>query len=635
MNQSCIVLLSLLVLRLPLDLGAQEKFKDLRGKAERGGARAAYELAEALYWADGVHRNLEQSAKYSLVGAKKHNPLAQYRYAVMQLLGQGVEQDVNAGFVLLAKAIPGLQTLAEQDNPDALYKTGKLYQLGLIKSNYFNPDDKKALASFRAAAGLGHARAAYMAGHMERLGLGTSRDSRKAFNLYKNAASKGFAPAAFYLWVMHDVEGGKMASQDDAVRYLKQAAESGFKNAQGQYGKALGEGKMGLKEDKKAALPWIQKAAKQGDETSQLLLGLMYASGSEKFGLKKDAAAAAVWFMLAARTEKTQIRAKAQNLLNGVRSQIDPLDQLDLLKKVNAFIAEETVVTKNASMGLEGASNSIRQSLRLDNLIMAAESGDREAMFSLGEFYLSQEELQKAESWLVKSAQKGFVSAMEALGFQYIRGGFGEPDFEKGSQWLKKTAAEGSVRAMNMLGRIALAGRLPGAKPADAVNWFMQGAEKGDAQAQTLLGQLLCTGDVVKQDLKGGLKWMQKATAQSYPPAEAGLAIIYAQGPNGVPDYDKAAKWARRGAMQGDHSAQRTLGFLYLEGKGVEPSKLSKREDHKRLAFKWLTLAKNGGIKNLDSPLKHLREQLSPEETTNATEEAGRFRPEIRYNPNK
>ena len=110
----------------------------------------------------------------------KGNPLAQYRHAVQLLLGQGVEQDVKAGFELLEKAIPGLQQLSEKQNPDALYKTGKLYQLGLIKSNHFNPDDKMALANFRASAALGHARAGYMAGQMMRLGLGIPKNDIKA-----------------------------------------------------------------------------------------------------------------------------------------------------------------------------------------------------------------------------------------------------------------------------------------------------------------------------------------------------------------------------------------------------------------------------------------------------------------------
>ena len=194
---------------------------------------------------------------------------------------------------------------------------------------------------------------------------------------------------------------------------------------------------------------------------------------------------------------------------------------------------------------------------------------------------------------------------------------------------------KGSVEAMVVLGGMALKGNLPRSDPIQAVDWFRNAAEKGHAEAQTRLGMILYEGGGVKQNVKGGMEWMHKAASQHYPVAEGSLAIMYAEGLNGMPDYDKATKWARRGALQGDHLAQRTLGFLYLEGKGVEPSKLSKREDHKRLAFKWLTLAKKGGVKDLEPALKLLSEQLGAQEIRRAIEGTEKFRPEVRYNPNK
>ena len=638
-------------------LWSEEKLNTLRKKADGGDPQAAYELAEVFYWADGVERDLGQAADYALVGALKGNALAKYRYAVMQLLGHGVKQDVRAGYKMLAEAVPGLQKLAEEDNPDALYKTGKLHQLGLIKTDRFNPNNERALANFRAAAALGHARATFFVAEMVRLGLGVPRNCFKALNLCKESAAAGFAYAAFSIWIMHNIEGGKVVSQEDAVEYLKQAAESGLKEAQREYGMALGEGKLGLKADKKAALPWVRKAAKQGDSKSHYLLGIMYFRGSES-GIKRDFGEAYVWFSIAARAGDDEIRVLAKNRLNVLQELLgkgrdeftskEELDlfkhieklkanQLNLLKRVGENKAVETTVTANISLGLEGAPSNIQSSLRLDNLILVADSGDREAMYSLGDFYLDQKEPKKAENWLKKSAQKGFVEAMEALGDQYVSGGFGEPDYVKGSQWLKKSAAKGSVEAMNTLGGMALAGKLPGGKSTAAVRWFRQAAEKGDAQAQTRLGGLLFEGDVVKQDLKGGLKWIQKAAAQNYPNAEGALATMYAEGQLDGPDYKEASKWARRGAMQGDALSQRLLGYLYLEGKGVLPSKLPKRIDHMRHAYRWLTLAQRGGVRGLDTAkaMNVLQKRLEPADIKRALIEAGQFVAEDRYDPEK
>jgi len=625
-----------LVLFLFTNLWAKDGFKALEKKADSGDSQAAYQLAEALYWADGVERDLKQSANYALVGSVKNNPLAKYRHAVHLLLGQGMEQDVKLGFKLLAKAIPGLQELAKKKNPDALYKLGKLYQLGLINSNRFNPDDKKALSNFREAAGLGHARAAYLAGLMMRLGLGVSQNNIKALELLRQSADAGFPDAAFYVWIMRGILGEEFVSNKEALRYLKQAAELGLREAQYELGKALAQGKMGLKPDRKAALPWIQKAAKQGNTACQFLLGLMYAAGPEGSGLKKDVREAFVWLSLATRSKEVRTRSNAQNQLKVVRSKIDSLIQLDLLKRVSKFKAEETIVTINSSMGLDGADNSIQMSLRLDNLTLAATAGNAEAMFGLGIYYSDQKEPIKSQQWLKKSAGTGFVDAMEALGQKYVVGGFGgEPDYLRGSHWLKKAAEENSFQAMVSLGEIVLAGNLLGSKPVQAVEWFRKAAEQGFAPAQTRLGGLLFEGSVVKQDIKGGMEWMHKAAAQHFPPAEGSLAVMYTQGLIDDPTYPTAAKWARRGAMQGDGLAQRTLGLLYLEGKGVLPSKLPKRADHKRQAFKWLTLAKRNGVRDLDNPLDYVQKEMEPIDIKRALNEVNQFVTEGRYLPGK
>ena len=148
------------------------------------------------------------------------------------MLGQGVEQDVKAGFDQLHASVPGLQKLAEQNNADAHFKLGKLYQLGLINSNNFNPDYQRALESFRAAAAQGHAKAAFLAGQMFRLGLGTEKDVVKARELLKTSAAAGSVGAAFQLFDMHYSAGGEVVSETNALVYLKQAAEAGLREAE-------------------------------------------------------------------------------------------------------------------------------------------------------------------------------------------------------------------------------------------------------------------------------------------------------------------------------------------------------------------------------------------------------------------
>ena len=103
-----------LILILPLSLVAEADLEAIRKKAEQGDPEAVYEWAEALYWGRSGKHDLAQAGDFALVGALKKNPLAQYRWAIQQLLGQGVEQDVKAGFEQLHASVPGLQKLAEQ-----------------------------------------------------------------------------------------------------------------------------------------------------------------------------------------------------------------------------------------------------------------------------------------------------------------------------------------------------------------------------------------------------------------------------------------------------------------------------------------------------------------------------------------
>ena len=624
-----------LILFFPLSLIAEADLETIRKKAEQGDPEAVYEWAEALYWGRGGKHDLAQAGDFALVGALKKNPLAQYRYAIQQLLGQGVAQDVKAGFEQLHASVPGLQKLAKQNNADALFKLGKLYQLGLINSNHFNPDDRRALESFRAAAAQGHAKAAFLAGQMFRLGLGTDKDVVQARELLKTSAAAGSIEAAFQLWNMHYSAGGEVVSETNALIHLKQAAKAGLREAEYLYGNTVGEGRLGLKPDKKAALPWVRKAANQGHAQAQFLLGLLYAVGGKEAGLKLDSKEAFYWLTLASRAEDAKTAKNASARLVSVKKELEPLEQLDQLTRVGEFKPKLSLTTFNTTLGLENASTAISQSLRLDNLTFVAQGGNPDAMFSLGMFHLDQREPQPALEWLKKAAEKKHAEAIEALGEEYINGSFGEPDFEEGAKWLKQAAHQGSLPAQTRLGSLALAGKLTGTKPAGAIRWFRPAAEKGYAEAQTRLGGLLWEGDVVKQDLKNGMMWMRKAADQRYAFAEASLATMHAQGLLGdEPNFKESSKWARRGAMQGDALAQRTLGFLYLEGKGVLEAKLPKRLDHKRLAYKWLTLAKRGGVQGLDPALNVLSKELQASDINNALAEARQFVPVVLYDPN-
>ena len=86
----------------------------LEARAAKDDAAAQFELAYALYWADGMDRDLEASAKWAQRAAKAGNAKAQFLHAIQLLLAHGVKGDSKAAIELLIQAGPGIEKAALQ-----------------------------------------------------------------------------------------------------------------------------------------------------------------------------------------------------------------------------------------------------------------------------------------------------------------------------------------------------------------------------------------------------------------------------------------------------------------------------------------------------------------------------------------
>ena len=118
--------------------------------------------------------------------------------------------------------------------------------------------------------------------------------------------------------------------------------------AQYQYGVALVEGLLGGI-DQEAGIEWVKKAAEQGLDPAQLLLGITLSS--DKI-LDQDLEGSFVWLSLAAKSQSGEIRAKAKKNLAGIRGEITPAKQLDLQQQVKNFKPKESLATRNFDLGL-------------------------------------------------------------------------------------------------------------------------------------------------------------------------------------------------------------------------------------------------------------------------------------------
>ena len=229
-----------------------------------------------------------------------------------------------------------------------------------------------------------------------------------------------------------------------------------------------------------------------------------------------------------------------------------------------------------------------------ETLLQAAEQGDPEAQYNLGEAYRKGEGVLKddaeAARWYRMAAEQGHRYAQGSLGLAYRKGEGVLKDDAEAVRWFQMAAEQGSFHFLRL--RVLIAGG--DRDPAEAARVFQMVAEQGDPEAQFSLGTAYMEGAGVSQDLAEAARWFQMAAEQedyriaqglvrSLQAAEQGdsealaaaqfsLGRVYQNGvyQNEVgavsQDLAEAVRWYRMAAEQGHERAQFSLGALYLAG---------------------------------------------------------------------
>lgn len=126
---------------------------------------------------------------------------------------------------------------------------------------------------------------------------GLAATGSEAYRLLLAAAEAGHVAAQYEvatrLWHGDDVAEDVVASR----RWLLKAAEAGLSDAQNDYGFAFFYGMYGESKDRAKAIPWLQKAADQGNANSLTLLAEAHHTGD---GLDRDPAKAVSLYRAAA-----------------------------------------------------------------------------------------------------------------------------------------------------------------------------------------------------------------------------------------------------------------------------------------------------------------------------------------------
>ncbi|XP_027900742.1 protein sel-1 homolog 3 isoform X2 [Xiphophorus couchianus] len=192
-------------------------FQWLKLQARRGAADAEQALARMLFWGQqGLSPNIQEAVKHYRRGAVQlEDPASMYDYAIVLLLGQGVEKDVPKGVTFLKKAM-------EQGFVPAVNALAWYYE-------QFEKDYQQAVALWEEADLLGSPDAPLNLGVLYSQGLypGKPADQHVAYKYYLKSAERGHSRAAVFLadvWAT-GIPGYVERRPSDAVSWVKWTAE--------------------------------------------------------------------------------------------------------------------------------------------------------------------------------------------------------------------------------------------------------------------------------------------------------------------------------------------------------------------------------------------------------------------------
>jgi len=234
---------------------------------------------------------------------------------------------------------------------------------------------------------------------------------------------------------------------------------------------------------------------------------------------------------------------EADTILKNGRSLKSQMSKGNLFSKIVLFF-----IVICLSTGLQAQiSNELRT---------AAERGDKEAQYKLGNIYhqdaaKTTRDFTQAVYWYRKAAEQGHAAAQYYLGFFYENGYGGlTKDQKQAVYWYRKAAEQGYIEAQFCLAECYNNGYGVTKDQEQALYWYRKVAEQGSSSysyVQFRVGLCYHQGIGVTKDDTQAVYWYHQAAKNGYSRAQYYLAIAYSQGRGGlVEDLNTALYWFER-----------------------------------------------------------------------------------------
>lgn len=238
----------------------------------------------------------------------------------------------------------------------------------------------------------------------------------------------------------------------------------------------------------------LLSAAKQGNLTAQLALGLLYYNGR---AVQQDYVQAIGWIREAAEKGNPEAQATlgaAYELGRGV-----PRDD----SQAGAWYRKAAEQGNTGDIPIGGIQHRL-------GVMYATGTG------------VPQSEAQ-ALAWYRRAAENGNSLAMIELGVAYDMGNGVAQDDSEAVSWYRKAAEQGEAIGMTLLGGKYANGKGVGQDYAQAVAWYWKAADKGEAQGMNNLGEMYESGLGVVKDVAEALASYRKSAALGNERAKANL----------------------------------------------------------------------------------------------------------------
>jgi TPR repeat protein len=183
---------------------------------------------------------------------------------------------------------------------------------------------------------------------------------------------------------------------------------------------------------------------------------------------------------------------------------------------------------------------------------------------------MDKSELPEHISALIKAAEGGDAEAQFLLGQKYRLGLGVKKSNSEAIKWYRKSADQNYARGQNAMGQMHRHGLGIEQNYSDALAWYHKAIEQNNPLAMSNLGVMHQFGEGVEQNYTESISWYRKAAELNYPTAIFYLGWMYSNGFGVEQNYKEAMTLYKKAADLGVSHAQFNLGVMYMYGVSVD-----------------------------------------------------------------